>query len=55
MIDNYDIKNLFLKYWRNMIGYVPQEPILFNSAIRNNIIFGREVVTDQEIRTIILI
>jgi ATP-binding cassette subfamily B (MDR/TAP) protein 1 len=52
MIDDYDIKNLDIKYWRSIIGYVPQEPVLFNTSIRNNIIFGREGVTDDEINIV---
>ena len=51
-IDNYDIKSLDLKYWRSMIGYVPQEPVLFNTSIENNIIFGRENITQDEIKIV---
>ena len=29
---------------RNLIGYVQQEPVLFNKSIRENLIFGREEV-----------
>ena len=31
-----------LEYLRSLIGYVKQEPVLFNKSIRKNIIFGRE-------------
>jgi ATP-binding cassette subfamily B (MDR/TAP) protein 1 len=55
MIDDYDTKNLDIKYWRSIIGYVPQEPVLFNTSIRNNIIFGRENITDEEIKIVIYI
>ena len=47
--DDYEIKTFDINYWRGMIGYVPQEPVLFNTTIRNNIIFGREDVSDEEI------
>jgi ATP-binding cassette subfamily B (MDR/TAP) protein 1 len=50
-IDNYDIKSLDLKYWRSMVGYVSQEPVLFNTSIENNIIFGRENITQEDIKT----
>ena len=55
LIDGIDIKTLDLNYFRSMIGYVPQEPVLFNTSIKENIIFGRENVTDEEIREVILI
>ena len=55
LIDGIDIKTLDLNYLRSMIGYVPQEPVLFNTSIKENIIFGRENVTDEEIREVILI
>jgi ATP-binding cassette subfamily B (MDR/TAP) protein 1 len=47
LFDSYDITNLDLNYLRSLIGYVPQEPVLFNTSIRENIIFGRENVTDE--------
>jgi ATP-binding cassette subfamily B (MDR/TAP) protein 1 len=52
MIDGYDVKNLDIKYWRSIIGYVPQEPVLFNTSIRNNITFGRENISDDEIKIV---
>jgi ATP-binding cassette subfamily B (MDR/TAP) protein 1 len=48
-IDDYNLKNLNLEYFRSIIGYVPQEPVLFNTTIRENIIFGRKGVTEEDI------
>ena len=42
IIDGLDIKKYDIKYLRSLIGYVQQEPVLFNKSIRENIIFGRE-------------
>ena len=42
LIDDIDIKKYDLEYLRNLIGYVQQEPVLFNRPIRENVIFGRE-------------
>ena len=42
LIDGIEIDKYDLEYLRNMIGYVHQEPVLFNKSIRENIIFGRE-------------
>ena len=42
LIDGIDIKKYNLNYLRDLIGYVQQEPVLFNYSIKDNIIFGRE-------------
>ena len=36
-----DIKKYDIKYLRSLIGYVQQEPVLFNKSIKENLIFGR--------------
>ena len=36
------IKRYDLPYLRSLIGYVQQEPVLFNKPIRDNVIFGRD-------------
>ena len=41
LIDGIDIKRYDLAYLRNFMGYVQQEPVLFNKSIKENIIFGR--------------
>jgi ABC-type multidrug transport system fused ATPase/permease subunit len=33
---------------RKEIGYVPQEPVLFNDSIRNNVLMGRSVDNADE-------
>jgi ABC-type multidrug transport system fused ATPase/permease subunit len=42
LIDDVDIKKYDIEYLRNLIGYVQQEPVLFNSPIRDNVMFGRK-------------
>ena len=42
LLDGIDIKDYNLEYLRSLIGYVQQEPVLFNKSIEENIIFGRE-------------
>ncbi len=49
MFDNIDVRNFRLASFRENIGIVQQETILFNDTIRNNIIFGRENVTEEEL------
>jgi ATP-binding cassette subfamily B protein len=48
-IDNTPIKELNLTDLRNQIGFVPQDPFLFSDTIENNIKFGKEDATKEEI------
>ncbi|XP_029359235.1 ATP-dependent translocase ABCB1 [Echeneis naucrates] len=48
-IDGHDIRSLNIRYLREMIGVVSQEPILFATTIAENIRYGRPDVTQQEI------
>ncbi|MGB2762007.1 MAG: ABC transporter ATP-binding protein [Minisyncoccales bacterium] len=49
LIDGVDIKKLNLSFLRKIIAYVPQEIILFNNTVKNNILYGKPNATDQEI------
>ena len=49
LLDNINISDLDLKFLRSIIAYVPQEIILFNDTIKNNILYGKPKATDQEI------
>lgn len=44
-IDGTDIRDVSISDLRSLIGYVNQEPILFNDTIFNNIAFGAKNVT----------
>ncbi|XP_067366383.1 ATP-binding cassette, sub-family B (MDR/TAP), member 4 isoform X1 [Channa argus] len=48
-IDDHDIRSLNIRYLRDMIGVVSQEPILFATTITENIRYGRPDVTQQDI------
>ena len=48
-IDGTDIRNLNLFDLRNSIGVVPQDAFLFSDSIKNNIKFGKEDATDEEV------
>lgn len=41
LVDNVNITKFDADAWRSMIGYVSQEPTLFNTSIKENVIFGR--------------
>ncbi|KAK3580600.1 hypothetical protein CHS0354_002698 [Potamilus streckersoni] len=49
LIDGNDITDLNLKWLREQIGVVSQEPVLFATTIKENIRYGRTDVTDKEI------
>ncbi|RHN52564.1 putative xenobiotic-transporting ATPase [Medicago truncatula] len=53
LIDGVNLKNLQLRWIREQIGLVSQEPILFTTSIRENIAYGKEGATDEEITTAI--
>ena len=48
LLDGVNIKKYDLQYLRTLIGYVQQEPVLFNSPIKDNIIFGRQELIKNE-------
>lgn len=52
LIDDEPIKNIDLTSLRESIGAVPQDAFLFSDSIKNNIKFGKEDATDQEIMDI---
>ncbi len=48
-VDGEDIRNLNLNDLRNSIGFVPQDAFLFSDTIKNNILFGKEDATQEEV------
>ncbi|WP_417351472.1 ABC transporter ATP-binding protein [Flavobacterium alkalisoli] len=48
-VDGTDIKKLNLYDLRNSVGFVPQDAFLFSDTIKNNIKFGDEYATDEEV------
>lgn len=49
LIDGVNVKDLCISDLRSLIGNVNQEAILFNDSFRNNISFGVDSATDNEI------
>jgi ATP-binding cassette subfamily C protein len=48
-IDEAPMQSLDLKRWRQMIGYVPQEPLLLHDTIMNNVTLGDLEVSESEV------
>ncbi len=49
LIDGVNLKKLDVLSWRHKIGYVPQDAILFNMSVRENLRWAKENATDEEI------
>ena len=49
LVDGMDIKDMTQAQLRQKIGLVPQKAILFNGTIRDNMKYGKEDATDEEI------
>ncbi|PTS95938.1 ABC transporter [Pedobacter sp. HMWF019] len=49
LLNGQNLKNLQLGPYRNQVGFVPQEVFLFSDTIKNNIAFGLDQVTDEEV------
>lgn len=49
MLDNVDIKTLQLRWLRDQIGLVNQEPALFATTILENILYGKPDATAAEV------
>lgn len=49
MVDGRDVADYSVASWRSRIGVVTQEPALFNDSIFNNIAFGLEGVTPEQV------
>ncbi|CAM9155268.1 unnamed protein product [Pylaiella littoralis] len=49
LLDGVDIRTLNVAWMRGKIGLVPQEPVLFAASIAENIAYGREGSTREEV------
>jgi ATP-binding cassette subfamily B multidrug efflux pump len=48
-LDGHELRQFKLEDLRRVIGYVPQEPVLFSDTLRNNILLGRDEVPQEVI------
>lgn len=48
-VDGVDIRNLQLKWMRGKMGLVSQEPALFGTSVKENIMFGKPDATMDEV------
>jgi ATP-binding cassette subfamily B (MDR/TAP) protein 11 len=48
-LDGHDIRSLNIRWLRDQIGIVEQEPVLFSTTIAENIRYGRKEATMEDI------
>jgi len=48
IVNGYDLKEYDVNSYRDIVGYVSQDPFVFNATIRENIVFGGEF-SDSEV------
>jgi ATP-binding cassette subfamily B (MDR/TAP) protein 1 len=49
LVDGVDIKTVQLRWLRQQIGLVSQEPVLFGTSIKENIAYAKDGATDEEV------
>jgi subfamily B ATP-binding cassette protein MsbA len=49
LLDGHDVQELDLRSLRKQIGIVPQEPVLFDVSLKDNIRYGLSSATDEEV------
>lgn len=50
IVDNIPLHDFDISSYRQRIGYVPQDSILFNMTIRDNLLWAKNTSTDEEIK-----
>jgi len=50
LIDGVRLQDLDIVSYRRKLGYVPQDSVLFNKSIRDNLLWAKGGATDEEIR-----
>jgi ATP-binding cassette subfamily C protein len=49
-VDGVDLREVDMRKWRALIGYVPQEPLLFHDSILKNVTLGDESIPPEAVR-----
>ncbi|HET9782679.1 MAG TPA: ABC transporter ATP-binding protein [Candidatus Dormibacteraeota bacterium] len=50
LLDGVDVRDIRLRSLRSHIGFAFEEPILFSASVHENLVMGRPVVSDQELK-----
>jgi ABC-type multidrug transport system fused ATPase/permease subunit len=49
LVDGSDLRSLSLRPYRRQVGIVPQEPVIFDRTVRENILYGNADATDDDL------
>ena len=49
VVDGKNLRQINLKSLRQQVGYVGQEPVLFNMTIKENILYGNPEASDEDV------
>lgn len=49
LIDGVDLRSIDMEKWRSLVGYVPQEVLMFNDTIEANITLGDPALSRQDV------
>jgi ATP-binding cassette, subfamily B, bacterial len=50
LLDGIDVRDILLRSLRSHIGFAFEDPILFSASVHENLVMGRPVVSDQELK-----
>ncbi len=54
LIDGIDLRQVMLKWWRQQIIYIPQEPMFFDGTIQENIITNNPGIDEEDFNKILV-
>jgi ATP-binding cassette, subfamily B, bacterial len=55
LIDGLDVRNLGQRNVRSVVTAVPQEPVLFNATLRENLLYGDPAATSRDLERVIFL
>ena len=55
LLDNIDIKNIFLDKLREQISLAPQKSSLFQGTVKSNVAYGNKNISDKELENILAV
>src|SRR5207253_2250760 len=50
LLDGIDVREILLRSLRSHIGFAFEDPILFSASVHENLVMGRPIVSDQELK-----
>ena len=50
LLDGVDVRDITLRSLRSHIGFAFEDPILFSASVHENLVMGRPIVSDQELK-----